>query len=277
MAPVLRASLRRDAHRAGVRGHPVGRSVPAGLHRVPLEWSRSHPLFVLGVGAAGAAREATRLGRGQSATPPRSTSIRSRRDDGRSPRSARPRPAGRRSARRCSSGPRACRCTPWRRSGCSSTAGSSRRRGTPTVPRARSRELEVPETLHAPDRRAARRAGPRGAHGSCRTPRCSGRRSRSAGCSRSPGSTGRARAAPGLAGAEGDLHGPGGSALAGAGAVRVPRRPDPVGRVRDPLEEGAEGATWPSPRTWRGVRGRGRRRGRRVALPPGVRCRARCG
>ena len=63
-----------------------------------LEWSRSHPLFVLVSRPPGARRQATLLGRRASAASPRSTWSRFRRGDGRPAHRARARPA-RRSAR----------------------------------------------------------------------------------------------------------------------------------------------------------------------------------
>ena len=169
---------------------------------------------------------------------------------------------------------RACRCTPWRPCGCSSTAAPFQE-GAVYRPTGPIEALEVPETLHALiaarldglTRRSARRR---------RTPPCSGRRSRSWRSLRSAGIAGaRARAVP-----------RGRSSARRSSTLQAdPRSPErgQYGFLEDLLKRVAyetlskkerRAGTWRAAYLERSLAADARaRRGPRVALPAGVRCR----
>ena len=179
-----------------------------------------------------------------------------------------------------SSAPRGCRSTPWRQSGCCSTGAWSCGRERLPADRA-DRDARGARDAARPRRRTARRAARPRSGGSSRTGRCSARPSPSRGSARSPELTRRARAAAGVAPAQGGPLGAGGPPLSRARPVRLPAGHRQARRLRDAVQERAEGkapgrrgvprAALPatrtrSPRSWRrttSCTGGGARRSRR--------------
>ena len=181
LAPLLRA-----ARRAGTRRVLVFEDMQwadAGLLdfvEYLLEWSRSHPIFVLALARPELPEQAADLGRRATqlhvALPRAALATRRWTSSSTGFVPGLPEDAAR---RRSSRAPRASRCTRSRPCACCSTAACSSQRGRrlPARP-ARSTTLEVPETLHALI--AARLDGlaAGGARDCSRTPPCSARRSR---------------------------------------------------------------------------------------------------
>ena len=130
-----------------------------------LEWSADRPIFVLALGRP--ELEARRPGWGTSL---RLAAARARRDDG-TARRARARACPPMSRPGSWNGRRGSRSTRSRRCGCCSTAACSPRRAAGTWSRARSTDLEVPETLQALVAARLDNLDRPSGHW-CRTPRC---------------------------------------------------------------------------------------------------------
>ena len=196
VADLLRAARRDGARRHGLRGPPLGRSGPARLRRPPARLEPRRPDLRRHAGPTGADRAPSGLGRQASGTSHRCTSSPLAEEAMRELLAGLvpglPEPAVRAIvvARR-----RASRCTPSRRSGCSSPrAGSTLARRSVCRPVGDLTSLAVPATLTAliasrldalePDAPRAR-LGCGGArpelHRRVRSPRVSGSRRRDAG------------------------------------------------------------------------------------------------
>ena len=162
VADVLRAHRRAGPDGPGLRGPRSGPTRAARLHRPPARVvatvSRSS---IVTLARPGAARAAARTGAPGTGTSPRSASSRSptRRCASCSPASCRACP--RRPCARSSRAPRACRCTRSRPSGCCVDRGPARRAATASTSRSATCGWRPGHAARA-DRRAPRRARPRG-------------------------------------------------------------------------------------------------------------------
>ena len=144
-----------------------------------LDWSRSHPIFVVTLARPELLERRPDLGRRAAELHVALPRAALASGDGGAARRPRARASRTSCATRSSRAPRACRCTRSRRCGCCSTAACSCRRAPPTGSTGRDRGARGPGDAARADRRAARRPVRRTSGGCSRTPPCSARRSRS--------------------------------------------------------------------------------------------------
>ena len=144
LAAVLRAAGRRDADRARVRGHGVGRRGPARLHRAPGRLVEEPSAVRDRARPARADRAAADLGRGQAQLQLALPGAAGDGRDGHPALRTRARAAPTSCAPASASAPRACRCTRSRPCGCCSTAACWCSAGAPTSRPGRSRRSRCP-------------------------------------------------------------------------------------------------------------------------------------